>query len=108
MSRPHTPAEARNMFLAQIAAYASYWGGQHSMPVQQRISGLAFSILNIIDGGAMGFPASIDLVLRVNPEDKPYLKARGENWLADHQIINDGPDLHELWFEVAKKYGLET
>lgn len=90
-------SDARDMFYKAIRGAIWYWLREERTPsVDGKLDGLAFSILNIIDGTGMQMPA-IDLILRPHPEDKSYHEAKGEDWFADGMCINDDVLLHELW-----------
>lgn len=95
MSEPRsiTLEEARDIFLDSIRGIVSYWyrvgGGTENIA-----SGIAFSILVLIDGESPDFPA-IDLVLRPHPDDEEYLRDQGENWYQDGMVLNSDVMLHE-------------
>ncbi len=88
MSREKTAEESRQEFLQLVRFYAEEWVRVHGQTVEERLHGLAFSILAIFEGEAVGFPA-VDLVLRPHPDDKEYLGKHGENWHRPGLILND-------------------
>ena len=101
MPRAFTSVEMRDQFLESIRNAAHYWATLETpeRSILDRCNGLAFSILNIIDGTDCGFPASIDLKLSVHESDEQYCKDGGENWVENGQIINDcAVLLHELYY----------
>jgi len=94
--REKTKKEVVDELLTQIIGAARYWEHDDRTPdVRGKLEGLAFSILVIIDGGSMELPA-FDLTPSPHPDDKKYLKDRGENWYPN-TVINDDVQLHELF-----------
>ena len=75
---------------------AKYWAELPSKTPQERCDGLAFSILNIIDGNTMKLP-SMDINLAPHPEDREYHIELGENWYEPGMLVNDC-QLHEHYF----------
>ena len=99
MSKPRafTAEEVRDKFLHQVRGLAKYWAELPGKTPQERTDGMAFSMLNIFDGSTMSLPG-LDISLAPHPEDRPYLKAQGENWFKKGQVINDCM-LHEMYFQ---------
>jgi hypothetical protein len=98
VSRAKTAEEARAEFLDAIRQMTYYWAKvPQGMNVQERLDGLAFSILNILDGTSGTFSCAIDLVLRPHPDNKAFHQAEGENWYEDGMAINEC-QLHELYY----------
>lgn len=64
--------------------------------------GVAFSILNILDGTTMSLPA-FNLTLSPHPDDKEFLQGEGENWYEDGTVINDDVMLHEMFYHDRNK-----
>lgn len=104
MTRAKTAEEAREAFLDQIRTYVSYWASNNvgDKTVRERLDGLAFSILNILDGTSSGLPA-MDIVLRPHSDDKAYCQEEGETWYEDGQTINADIMLHDLWYKPMRK-----
>ena len=94
-SRSKTAAEVCHEFLNHVMALSRYWSTIPDKTAQERCDGLAFSIMVIFDGGAMGLPA-IDLVLDPHHDDQLFYQSQGENWYEPGQIINSDCQLHEL------------
>jgi hypothetical protein len=96
---PHklTPAECRNRILDQIGSMVSYWEKE---PVSSRdkLSGLAFSIVSMIDG-VVGTVPPLDLIPRPHPGDETILADEGENWFPSGTVINGDVCLHETIHE---------
>ena len=101
MSRAYTAKEMRERFLEQARILAGYWAGLRDKTPQEVADGVAFSILNVIDGTSAGLPA-MDLVLSPHPDDKAYHEAEGENWPEPGQVINAGCLLHELYYQARE------
>jgi hypothetical protein len=97
--RAYTVEEAREMFLAKMRAYVKYWAGESRVAtVQEKLDGLAFSILNIIDGTSSGLPRC-NLTVQPHPNDKEYCRSQGENWYEPGMVINDVM-LHEMYYRT--------
>jgi hypothetical protein len=99
MSRAYTKEESRKIVLDHIRALVRYWDSLPDKPSKEKLEGLAFSILTMIDGDSM-LP-SMDIVLRPNPADQAFHKGHGENWFKDCLILNDDCALHEFFHERA-------
>ena len=77
--REYTHAEIRQQIYEHFRAMVNYWENESRQPgVHEKLEGLAFSLLAMIDGDTMlpGF----SLVPRTCKEDKEYYKSEGENW----------------------------
>lgn len=103
--RAYTAEEAREKFLEAVRAAVHFWVHAKLNPdperseIQHRCDGVAFSILNVIDGTTGGMPC-LDLVLRPHEDDKAYCEGEGENWFEDGQVINDDDDyLHDHYYK---------
>jgi len=95
--RAFTEQEVITHFLDTVRATARYWAELPDKTPQERCDGVAFSILNIIDGTNMGHPA-MDLCLSPHPDDKAYCIANDMNWFEPGQCINGYDMLHELYY----------
>ena len=98
MSHAITKSEAKALFLQHLRDVAQYWDSQ-KMTSTEKLDGLAFSVLTLLDGSTMVLPA-MDLVLRPHPEDKEYRQTRDENWFENGMAINDDAMLHEEWYGI--------
>ena len=78
---PYTSEELTGEFIEQIRDLVKYWATLKDQTPEERCSGLAFSILSMLDGET-DLPA-FDLVARPHPEDKAYFIQRGERWIKD-------------------------
>jgi hypothetical protein len=99
--RAYTEEEVRDLLLKQIRAMVRYWANLpdvdkatgRRITIHDRCDGVAFSILNILDGGSMGLPA-FDLTAAPHEEDKQFFIENGENWF-EETVISDM--LHEYY-----------
>ena len=101
MSRVKTAEEVRGEFLDAVRGAAAYWAAQHNVSrdsVREVCDGLAFSILNIIDGMSGSFGCAIDLTLAPHPEDKQYHRENDEDWCEEGMVINADCMLHEFYY----------
>ena len=70
MSRAYTAEEIRNKFLGYIRHLVWYWDTHaDDRNTRGKLSGLAFSILAMLDGCAIDIPAFL-IVPSPHPEDK--------------------------------------
>ena len=97
--RAYTVEEVREQFLAHIRQTAAYWANLPDLSSKDRCDGVAFSILNVLDGSTM-LPA-FNLTVAPHPEDKDYHIKNGENWYEPDMLINDCM-LHEEFYKEPK------
>lgn len=98
--REMTPEECRTALLEQIAVNVRYWLHEpRAATVREKLNGLAFSILVIIDGESAlpGF----ELIPSPHEDDKEYHRENGDNWWPDDVDISG--DLHEHWHKFEAK-----
>ena len=106
--RAYTAEEVRDMMLNHIHTMVDYWAGVEAMrgdrplTVKDRVEGVAFSILVMLDGHSMTLP-SVTLKLDPHPDDKEFMRSEGENWFEPGMEITDV--LHDHFY---KKPGNET
>lgn len=96
MNKPRavTPEELRAEVIRRIHECVGWWLNDTRVEsVQEKLEGLAFTILAELDGSSVILPA-FELVARPHPDDKEYLKTRGQNWIEDGTAINC---LHEFF-----------
>jgi len=102
MPREYTEEEVRNKFLEYIAFLIKYWDEIDSVRTQkERMKGLAFSILSMLDGCSGELPGFIVAPLP-HPEDKEFrIREMEENYYPENHEIEDdikcdiGGGLHE-------------
>jgi hypothetical protein len=111
MSREHTPEEIRTAFLGHISMLVDYWTDQVGPKSdREKLDGLAFSILSMLDGCACSLPA-FEVLPAPHPDDKSFHRNEGENWwpdppdLGDASTVHGGTMLHELWHDFRRKRG---
>ena len=101
---PYTLEEVREKFLNNVHGLARYWNGPLSTPRTQleRLEGLAFSMLVLLDGGT-DMPGMI-LLPNPHPDDKAFLIAEGSRYytpiegLPPHlEALDIAGALHEQW-----------
>lgn len=93
---PHelTKEEIQEAVLTHIRAMAHYWDRQ-PLPSDEKLDGLAFSILVMLDGRA-SLPA-FAVVPLPDPSDKAYHIENDENWYPDGCDI--AGDLHDKYYQ---------
>jgi len=99
MSRALTVEECRAEFLKKLAHLIGYWAKRPGT-VEERMGGLVFSILVMIDGGAGGFPP-LKLIPEYNPANQKFRESKGEDYWPDGINLSD-PKLEELHGEWNK------
>lgn len=101
MSRAKTKQEVVEEFLNHVKGMVNYWENEERRPTSRdKLEGLAFSFLVMLDGGSVGMPA-FDLIPSPHPSDKEYHQEQGENWY-EPEVINDNVQLHELYSRLGK------
>lgn len=104
--RAYTKEEVRDMFLRHVLGMVDYWDGQWgSRPTKKEIlSGLAFSILVSLDGGAVTLPGFV-VAPMPHPDDKDFHEKRGENWFPETQDIptDISGSLHDRYCELERE-----
>jgi hypothetical protein len=104
MSRAMTPAEVKAAVLTHVASIVDYWEREERAPeLRDKLEGVAFSILTMLDGSAATLPAFL-VMTAPHPDDTEFAKSRGENYFPDRLDI--GGDLHEdvgAYFRKAAK-----
>lgn len=94
----YTKEEARDMYLSHMRMLVDYWSKESKCKTErERLDGLAFSFLVMLDGGSSSLPA-VDLSLSPHESDKEYLTSMGEKHFEKGMIINDC-QLHDLWYK---------
>lgn len=86
--------EVRDMFLKKIKSITNCWSNYEAKTNKERCEGVAFSILALIDGCSLDFPA-INMLLAPHPDDKKYCIARDEDYFEEGTLINNCC-LHDL------------
>ncbi len=111
MSEPRefTSDEVRDKVLQHVASMSEYWATVKLEPerdtVQQRLDGLAFSILAMLDGASVDVPAFV-VSSCPHETDKDYCQDKGENWFPqfpDVEVCDIAGGLHELYHKVTNR-----
>lgn len=99
-----TQEEVREKFIRHVWELIRYWSSEDRQPsIDGKLSGLAFSILVMIDGGSAGL-CSFSLCPSPHADDKEYHRERGENWWpTDEDRVDIGGSLHELFYKYEPK-----
>lgn len=87
MSKAKTVEEVRTEFLEQVKVISGYWANLPDKTDKERCEGVAFSILNIIDGSSC-LPA-FDLLVSPHEDDKQFHIDEGEDYYEPKMMIND-------------------
>ena len=104
--RAYTDEEVRQQFLEKVYEIKEHWEKESRLTsVKEKMEGCIFSILALMDGSAIEFPA-IALIASPHPDDEEYHKSRGENWIEDGTLIGGDVELHDEWQKLrAEKDG---
>jgi len=104
MSREYTTDEVRDKLIKHIIHLVDYWDGIEKETSKEKLEGLAFSILSMLDGSGE-LPAFI-VAPCPHMDDKEYHQENGENWYAENHnsdVKGDiGGYLHECLHPMRK------
>ncbi len=113
MARQMTDNECRDALLKHIWDLTQYWGSTNEAVIAQpkttkeRLEGLAFSILSVLDGCAMPVPGFV-VAPSPHKDDKEYRRNKCEDWWPDSTGLEPhdiGGSLHEHYHNVGRKMG---
>lgn len=113
MERPreYTEEEVREKFLNLVWSYVRYWEKQPDLTCRERLEGLAFGMLVILDGESASMPSFIVAPLP-HPDDKAFHKDNGDNWYPENHTTQVTCDisgcLHELFHKANQEKGDEN
>lgn len=97
MSREYTTEEIRKIFLHRVHLIVLEWEKQ-KLPERDKLDGVAFSIMAMLDGCAGNMPGFI-LAPCPHPSDKQFHQDEGTNWFPEnHEVTVKGDiagNLHE-------------
>jgi len=104
MSKPVEPRvmtadEVEAEFLRHVAGIVDYWDKESRVTsAREKMEGVAFSILVLLDGGAALLPAYA-VSPRPHPSDEEYRRGQGQNWYpSDVDIAGSLHEkIHGLW-----------
>lgn len=97
MSRAKTQEEVKKEFLDHVRCIADYWARLPDKTPDERCSGVAFSILTMIDGCSGEMPA-FDLLVSPHEDDKQYHIDNDEDYYEPQMMINDCM-LHDEYYK---------
>lgn len=102
--RAYTQEEIKEQFLKHIAGLVDYWENVPRDTTREKLSGLAFSILSVLDGCAMSFPKFV-VASDPCPTDKEFHQDRGKNWYPNilDEICDISGNLHEEFYTYFKE-----
>lgn len=110
MSREYTQKEIQEQFIAYIKGCINYWDRKvdNEYDTRYRLEGLAHSILCLLDGVVMGFPA-YDIIPSPHPSDKEFHISEGEDYYRPFELpegtitVHGGDYLHNLLYKQSTK-----
>jgi hypothetical protein len=103
MSRVYTTEEVREQFLAHVRALVDYWDGVPKETSKEKLSGLAFSILVLLDGGTE-LP-HFEVVASPHPDDQAYNEENKDDYYAYPPDLENSISgcLHELFYKEGRR-----
>lgn len=104
-AKPITVEEARYLFMKHVADCVNYWDKESRTPdTREKLEGLAFSILTMLDGCSMGLPGYEVRPLSKNPDDTQYAIENGFDYYPEesYDIIGDKVALHEIFHQYMR------
>ena len=105
MSREYTTEEVREKFLKHVINLTTCWNGVKERTCLEKLEGLAFSMLVLLDGGTE-LPGFI-VAPAPHEDDKEYLKKQNENWFPENNKpsinCNIAGYLHELFPDLNRE-----
>lgn len=102
MCEAFTSDELRSEFLQCLRGYVLQWTSFEDYTVEERLSGLAFSMLCMLDGVSGDLPA-FDVLAAPNKDDKEYHQENGDDWVEPGTALHASEDgygcvmMHEEW-----------
>jgi len=110
--RQYTSDEIRDQFLESIWMAVDEWAKTtHAHDERDRCSGLAHSILTIIDGLDGGFRSGFHLVPTGHYTNPSHWRGQGKNWwpvnddfdIEKHCVVNANDILNDIFYEYDPK-----
>ena len=98
--RAKTEVETKKQIVDYLKMSMDYWEGLPNKTIKERLHGMVFSMLVMLDGESW-FPC-MDIIIRPHVDDKEYQKGMGNNWFPSGLTLKGG-DLHELWSKNDNK-----
>lgn len=104
MPRQKTREEVKKEFIREINSMVLYWEKQENFSTKEKLEGLTYSILGILDGCA-SIPAFI-VAPNPMPEERQSFIEKGEDFFPENfyiRIKSDiSGDLKDVYFEQKK------
>lgn len=111
--RQKTAEEIQDEFLRHLWHQVRYWASAkvERETIEERLAGLAFGFLNMLDGTSMELPAFL-LIPSAHPTDPNFRRERGEDWYPVNEAVervmkgevSDGDMLHEKFYQHPDAY----
>ena len=106
--REYTEKEFRDIFLEHIWDMVEYWSTLEEKEEKDKLQGLAFSILSMLDGSNAELPRCI-VAPDPNRNDRAWYESRKENFFpynGEHNIkANVAGSLHDNFYSIGIKLG---
>lgn len=103
-SREKTENEIREEFIVSVKGLTSYWNKIQTKTTEEKLEGLAFSILSMLDGCSAGSPKFI-VAPDPHPDDKEYHIDNEEDYYPENYNSDVKCDisgcLHELFCKLS-------
>lgn len=87
MSKPDPAEQLRGQFIRKMQEFVDYWSNLPGLASGDRCDGVAFSMLNLLDGG----------------DTLPRFTLSAQNDCGNEVVINEDCDLHDEYAEVRRK-----
>lgn len=104
-AREFTENEVRERFLKKVWSTIDYWSSVEGISYREKMEGLAFSMLVILDGGSsMDMPGFV-VSPHPHPDDKEFSRGEGENWypqISKGEACDIAGSLHEQFHGVGR------
>lgn len=102
MSKEKSTEEVREEFLNHIRCLVNEWASVENKSTKEKLNGLAFSILAMLDGESADLPSFIVAPLP-HEDDKQFSIKHGEDYYPENHNSNINCDiagiLHDLFYE---------
>lgn len=101
VSRPLTTEEMQDAFLDHVQACVCNWEAESlQKSVRERLEGLAFSILVLLDGEAVMYPGC-QVIPTPHPDDEQFHRQKGSNWYPSG--VDIAGSLHERYCQKSSE-----
>lgn len=98
MSKAYRTEEVREQFLAHVRMLVNYWDNVPRETSKEKLSGLAFSMLVLLDGGT--YLPHFLVIASPHPEDKVYNIENGDDYYEESSLENSiSGSLHEMLYK---------